>query len=325
MHYREGAVWDKAHRYLRLAGVQAAARAAHPEAVACFEQALAALAHLPESRDTLGQAVDLRFASRNSLYPLGGHGRILEHVRAAEVIAERLGDERRRGWAALYFTEHFWAMGDRDRAIESGRRALAIATAGGDFGLETRTTFCLGQAYHSLGDYRRGIDALGGVAGALRGDLVLERFGTHGPISVFARTWLTWCLAEVGAFDDGLRAGEEALAIAETVDHPEAALAACLGLGRLHLHRGDTARAVPLLERGRDLRERGDLPSWLPGVATSLGLAYARSLIGDAGMDQCLAEEILEEGSRRTQGQREPFGTCRGDATPDFKYVLKRG
>ena len=49
----------KAVTYLRQAGAKALARSANREAVACFEQALTALRHLPESRETLEQAIDL--------------------------------------------------------------------------------------------------------------------------------------------------------------------------------------------------------------------------------------------------------------------------
>jgi predicted ATPase len=51
-HAVRGAVWDKALTYCRQAGVRATARSAYREAVAYFEQALAALAQLPERRDT---------------------------------------------------------------------------------------------------------------------------------------------------------------------------------------------------------------------------------------------------------------------------------
>src|SRR5262249_43809965 len=69
-HALRGEQWDKAVAYFRQAGEQALARSAHREAVAAFEQALEALQHLPESRDTRMQAIDLRLALRNALYPL---------------------------------------------------------------------------------------------------------------------------------------------------------------------------------------------------------------------------------------------------------------
>jgi class 3 adenylate cyclase/DNA-binding IscR family transcriptional regulator len=68
-HAVRGQVWEKAVTYSREAGNKALARSANREAVACFEQAIAALGHLPESRTTLEQAVDMRL-------PPGGADRL---------------------------------------------------------------------------------------------------------------------------------------------------------------------------------------------------------------------------------------------------------
>src|SRR5207248_3414210 len=46
-----GEVWDKAVAYYWQAGVKAFARSALREAIACFEQALVAVEHLPESQE----------------------------------------------------------------------------------------------------------------------------------------------------------------------------------------------------------------------------------------------------------------------------------
>src|SRR6266446_8360671 len=51
-HALRGEVWDKAVPYCQQAGARANDRAAFREAVASFEQALQALAYLPESGDT---------------------------------------------------------------------------------------------------------------------------------------------------------------------------------------------------------------------------------------------------------------------------------
>ena len=74
-HALRGEVWDKALAYCRQAGGRAIARSAYREAVAYFEQALAALAHLPEPHETLAQAIDLRFDLRNALLPLDEQAR----------------------------------------------------------------------------------------------------------------------------------------------------------------------------------------------------------------------------------------------------------
>src|SRR5207247_5691964 len=70
-HALQGEVWDKAVAYCRQAGAKAATRSAYREAIAWFEQALGALTHLPESRQTIEQSIDLRLDLRSSLTPLG--------------------------------------------------------------------------------------------------------------------------------------------------------------------------------------------------------------------------------------------------------------
>jgi class 3 adenylate cyclase len=76
-HALRGAVWDKAVTYCQQAGARAYDRAAFRESVAAFDQALQALAHLPEPGDTRGLAIDLRLALARSLSSLGEYGRQL--------------------------------------------------------------------------------------------------------------------------------------------------------------------------------------------------------------------------------------------------------
>ena len=67
------------------------------EATAYFEQAVKALAHLPESADTLREAIDLRVELRQALFPLGEMDRGFEYLHQAETLAVVLGDQRRLG------------------------------------------------------------------------------------------------------------------------------------------------------------------------------------------------------------------------------------
>ena len=72
-------------------------RSAHREAVGYFEEALSALAHLPETRATREHAIDLRLALRSALSPRGDLGRILAILREAEALAKP--SMTRIGWA----------------------------------------------------------------------------------------------------------------------------------------------------------------------------------------------------------------------------------
>ena len=57
--------------------------------------------HLPETRDTREQAIDLRLALHAALWPSGDFGRILALLREAEVLAKVLSDPHRLGQVLL--------------------------------------------------------------------------------------------------------------------------------------------------------------------------------------------------------------------------------
>jgi tetratricopeptide (TPR) repeat protein len=94
---------------------------------------------------------------------------------------------------------------------------------------------------------------------------------------VHSRTWLVRCLAELGAFAEGVTCGEEALRIAETLEYPHGLITACQGLGFLYLRKGDLHKAIPLLERGLELCRVANILFWLPLVASMLSSAYTLS------------------------------------------------
>jgi predicted ATPase len=79
-HAVHGEAWDKAVTYLQQAGAMALARSAYREAAARFDQALLALEHLPDSRQKLEQAIDLRLGARNALNPLRDDQRIFYYL-----------------------------------------------------------------------------------------------------------------------------------------------------------------------------------------------------------------------------------------------------
>jgi tetratricopeptide (TPR) repeat protein len=276
-HALQGEVWEKAVTYCRQAGTKAAGRSAYRGAVAYLEQGLSALQRLPASRDTIEQAIDLRFDLRNALFDLGDHGPILEYLRQAETLAQVLGDQRRLGWVFSYMTRHFCPTADYDRAIASGERALAIAAAVGDFGLQVATNAHLGQACYFLGDYRRAIDVLRRNVASLEGELLRERFGLPSPASVYSRTWLVASLAEVGAFAEGIAHSDEEVRIADSVDQPASVIHGIFSSGLLYLRKGDLHKTIAVLERGLGLCQLWNVWSWFTNLAAHLGYTYALS------------------------------------------------
>ena len=237
-------------------------------------QALNALRHLPETRDTCEQAIDLRLDLRNALHPLGEVGRELDRLREAEALAERLGDRHRLGQVTDHLLTSFNLSGDYAQVVEVGQRALAMATARGDVALQVRALLNFGRTYYFLGDYRQAIELLNRNVATLTGEFLHERLHDVAPPSILSRTWLVGCLAEVGAFAEGITLGEEGVRIARAVDLPYGLMSAYYGVGGLYLHKGDLGQAIPVLERGLEVCQAANISLLFPGIASYLGYAY---------------------------------------------------
>jgi len=173
-------------------------------------------------------------------------------------------------------TNYFFWTGEPKRALESGHRCLAIATDLGDFTLQVRTNQALGQAYYALGDYHRSIDFLRSTVVSLHDDLLYERFGLTTFPSVASRSFLVWCLTELGEFSEAIAIAEEGVRIAEAVKQPASLIVASSGIGLLYLRKGHLKQAIPVLERCLGLDRVSTLPVFLI-VSTQLGYAYALS------------------------------------------------
>ncbi|WP_342238269.1 AAA family ATPase [Inquilinus sp. OTU3971] len=300
-HALRGECWDKALSYFRQAGHKAVARSANREAVVFFEQALAALEQLPETRDTLEQAVDLRLSLRQALLPLGEFEQIIGHLHKAETIAEPLNDQRRLARTLCWIAYSYcFTLGDNERAIKTGERALAIGRALEDVPLHVITTFYLAFPHWQQGDYRQAIDGFKWIAVNLQDELIRERFGMAGYPSVLARGLLAWCLGDIGEFAEGRVYAEEAIHLAEALDQPFSQCVLRTWLGHFYIGQGDLCTATSLLEQCCALVERWNLPRQGVFAASLLGVAHAlggRPADGMPFLEQAAAQLESEKGA----------------------------
>jgi predicted ATPase/class 3 adenylate cyclase len=303
-HALRGEVWEKALAYGRQAGDKARTRSAYREAVMCFEQALVALEHLPDSRAATEQGIDLQLGLRTALNALReAPGRMHDHLRRAETLAQTLGDHLRLGWVYAEMSTNFSVAGDVDRAIAYGQRTLSLAATLEHVGLQARAHFHLGQAYCDAGDYPRAVASLEQNVVTLQGDLLAERFGYNGSVAASSRAWLSLCHAERGAFTAGLAMAEEGLRIAEIVQNPFSLIEACYGASIVYLRQGDVPRVILMLERAMGLCQDWHIPLLLPIVAAVQGIAYA--LEGRVAAGLALVEQGLEQAV--TRGRLRPL------------------
>jgi class 3 adenylate cyclase/tetratricopeptide (TPR) repeat protein len=294
-HAVRGEVWDKAVTYGQQAGAKAWDRAAFGEAVASFEQALQALAHLPDHSDIRGLALELRLAMDRPLSALGEYGRRLTLLGEAEARARAL-DDRAPLVRVLALMGHVLRQtGDNDGALAAGRQALELAVALGNSALQGYASYYLGQAYEVIGDFGRAVElqrwnveAADRESGTSRTDARIQ-----------SRARLATILGALGAFAEGRRHGEEALRLATLAGRGLTPIIAHGCLGELYLTQGDLEPAIRVLEQGLALcRASGNLAN-LRRIAAGLGSAFA--LQGRLVEGRVLLEEAISE-SIRTGG-----------------------
>ena len=125
-----------------------------------FEQALQALAHLPEHGDTRGLAIELRLALEGPLSALGEYGRRLALLGEAEALARALDDRARLGRVLARMANVLRITGDHDGAMAAGQQALELAAELGESALQVQASYSLGQAYYAIGDFGRAAELL---------------------------------------------------------------------------------------------------------------------------------------------------------------------
>jgi class 3 adenylate cyclase/tetratricopeptide (TPR) repeat protein len=291
-HAMQGEVWTKAVIYCQQAGARARARAAFREAVVYFEQALQALAHLPEDGESRGLAIDLRFDLAASLYQLGEHGRCLTLRGEAEAMARGLNDRVRLGRMLAGRANDLKLTGDLEGAMAAGRQALELAVELGESALQSHASYVLAQVYYATGDFGQAVELLQrNVEAAERepGAPSSERW-------LRSQAWLARTLSAIGAFAEGLRHGEAALRLATLEGRGPAPIIAHGCLGLLYLAQGDLEHAIRVFDQGLALcRASGDRSNWR-SIAADLGLAYA--LQGRLTEGRALLEEGIREGIR---------------------------
>ena len=303
-HALRGGLSEKAVRYFRQAGEKAAARSALPEARVWFEQALGVLAALPESPATLEQGFEVRMDLAMVLNDLGEP--LLARVREAEMLAEKLNDDRRRGLALARMSVTHANAGELDEALATGARAVEIAGSLGDLRLRIRTTSVLALAYLALGEYERVVTLASDDIAALPDEWTYQRLGGSTPPSIFDRYLLVQSLAALGRFAEATEYETEMLRLAERIHDAHPIGLAHQAASLLHTTKGDWARARPLIEHWIEVARAGNLVVLYRAVALSAHVlaqlgevrgAVGRLMEGMGLVDRIPAQERLHMAS----------------------------
>ena len=276
--------WDEAVDYLRQAGTKAFARGANREAAHTFEQALAAVGHLPQTRGIVEQTVDLRLALRPCLTPLADMNRLLDNTQRAAPLAATLGDRRREALILLYQAVALNNLGHAQEGLAAARRGLALAESLSDPLLQMSGQYFAGQSRNVAGAYREAIGHFEHDVGVSVDALIAQATKPSGPGVLDARSALftysfntadcSAAYSELGAFEAAMQRAQATVQVARAVKLVFLDAMAEIQPARVHLRRGDAGVALPLLEHSVELSRAADFPLAFINAAPELGRAY---------------------------------------------------
>jgi tetratricopeptide (TPR) repeat protein len=274
-HAFRAETWEKAVTYLWQAGAKAFVRSANREAVPYLEQALTALSHLPETRETREQAIDVRCELRGALFALAEFGRIYRYLQEAETLARSLDDQRRLAWVLAYMaSNHVGARASTTEARTCAEQVEAIGETLADVPLQVAAQYYWAHIEYMSGDYQGTENTCRRLMQLMQGGQTRERFSLWQFPAVLSRTLLARSLAERGLFHEGETHGHDAIRIAEALDQLYSLIEACLGLGYLYSIQGNLSQAVRPLERAVALGGE-NIMLFAPNAMASLGRVYA--------------------------------------------------
>jgi predicted ATPase len=322
-HAPRGELWEKALNYLHQAGKKAVGHSATREAIAYFEQALDALKHLPESRQTIDKAINIRVDLGPALIAISGFSasEVEENYTRARELCEQSGE-------TLQLFPVLWGLArvhDTRGELKDGR---VLAGQLLDLAQRAQEPALLLEAHHELW---ANLSALGELTTAR---LHLEQgfalydpqkhrqhaflYGGHDPgvCCAFHAAEVLW---QLGYPDQALQKSRESLIMARELSHPSTMSFALSFAAWFHQCRGDRQAVKAHMEesmalateqgfsprRGEDflrgwlLVEQGDSEAGITHMSKILGGQRARRL-SSRWMAHCAAllAEVLRERGR---------------------------
>jgi hypothetical protein len=162
-----------------------------------------ALDRLPETREKMERAIDLRLDLRQSLFLMNELTKVWQYLEEAEKLARTLDDPRRLGWVSAYMSGHHWHTGGHVTDIRRFAATVqGIADRLGDVPLRIAAQYYLAGALHLSGLYREAERVCRNLVESLRNQPIRERFGLTIFPAVVSRAHLARVLVEVGQFDE---------------------------------------------------------------------------------------------------------------------------
>jgi predicted ATPase/class 3 adenylate cyclase len=328
-HAQRGELWEKAVEYFHQAGKKAARRSANQEAIDYFKLGLEGLSQLPEIRESLEKAINIRVDLGPVLTAAWGFGapQVEENLNHARVLCERFGETPQLfpvlwGLARMHDTR-----GELRAGRQLGERLLAFAQSAQDSAL-------LLEAHHEAWANLVMLGELSSAWSHIEQGFALYDarqhrhhallYGGHDP-GVCCRYHAAEVLWLRGYPHQALRRSEDSLALARQLSHASTLASALSFAAWLQARVGARDAVQARLAETMSLATEGGfsyrrtqanlLQAWLlleqgqrdSGMAQTREFLSARRTSGIAGRWYMLFIAMIADASRQTGGSSEVF------------------
>jgi class 3 adenylate cyclase/predicted ATPase len=266
-HASRGEVWGKATAYLHQAGRKAAACSVNREAAHYFQQALEALEHLPEDRETLEQAIDIRVDLGPVLRTIkrGSAPEVEQTYTQARELCRRLGDAPQLFPVLWGLCRVYHSGREFHKARELGEQLFSLAQTMQDPALileahhtQWSTLFSLGELLSVKEHCERGRALYDPRQHRQHAFL----YAGHDP-GVCCGSHAAEVLWLLGYADQALRRSHETLSLGRELSHPYSLAYALLWSAKVHKFRGEMEAVREQTEEAMILAMEQGFPRWV--------------------------------------------------------------
>jgi len=266
-HAFEGQLWEKAKAYLHQAGKKTAAHSANKEAVGYFERSLEALSRLPETRDTLEQAIVIRLDLGPALIAVSGYSapEVEQTYTQAREMCQRMGETPHLFPALWGLCRCYDSRGELHKGRELGKQLLVLAQRVQDPSILLQAHHTLWATALILGEFSAALEhAQQGIALYDPQQHVHHAFlyGGHNP-GVCCRTHAARALWILGYPDQALKRAQEALTLAMELSHPFSLAFALFWSAWVYHQRGEAMAAHERAEAALTIGTEHGFPRWV--------------------------------------------------------------
>ncbi len=311
-HYDEAGLAEPAIAHYQRAGERAEERSANQEAIVQLGRALELLGKLPETPERNRRELEIQMAMAASLSAARGWGdpECVGAFERARELASRIGGGPELPRVLVGLATSYYAKGELAASAEVAKQALALAERAGAIHLLS-AHYAVGAPAYYQGDVSRALEHMEQAIelyDPAEHAAFAHTFGSDRGVT--SRSYAAWCHWFLGYPDRAQAVGQEAVALAERVEHPYTLGAALAFDGILHLARREPGRVQERAEEAIAQCERVGLPLFL-GVGRTLR-GWARAEAG----------ESIEGMAEIQQGLAELMRTGTGAGAPTFLAML---